>query len=491
MTLIHNPGNDSINENAILENTAQKAEAYFAKYKPYMESLEKNSLLSKVRPIREGDYACLGEQLQQWSDYRKWAENDGTFADLVAFPNLMFDVITLNYGQNPIGIMASMQTIENEQGIIYFKKVVSRSTSGNITSGQTLQSVQFGMPEVPQQFSGSNASNESFGTPNGVDTSFTYTVARLPVQPNSVRIAAVISAEAATAFDEDNGDGTGNILGAHIVPGSTINYTTGVLDIEFDVAPDDGAATTLTVSYHQNLEKQTNINTIDSTLSQLAVKANTYALRSDLGMFKNYAYRKVYGRQMEQEMVEDLLNQLNAEICGRYITLLAAAPAQTGIGTVSFDTTVPDGISEYAHRKSMQYKLLECERNLAALCGRGTISFIVAGRNICMYLASMDGFQLIYEGASVSGAHLYGTWKGVPIIRVPQDTTILDADTALPCYKGTGRFEAPGYYATFMPMVVTDMLPMQNPLVRQRAAATWAAIGLSVPQFVTKLVITA
>lgn len=74
--------------------------------------------------------------------------------------------------------------------------------------------------------------NEIVGTGNGAQTSFTHTMASVPLQPGTVQIAA--GAIAATD------DGNGNLTGTAVAAGSTVNYSSGAMTINFSAAVASG-----------------------------------------------------------------------------------------------------------------------------------------------------------------------------------------------------------------------------------------------------------
>jgi Phage tail tube protein len=80
---------------------------------------------------------------------------------------------------------------------------------------------------------------ESFGTGDGTLTSFSHTMANKPVQPATV----TISVGAVTATD----DGNGNLTGAGVSAGSTIDYLTGAATLNLTTAPAN--LTAITASY--------------------------------------------------------------------------------------------------------------------------------------------------------------------------------------------------------------------------------------------------
>jgi hypothetical protein len=83
--------------------------------------------------------------------------------------------------------------------------------------------------------------NESIATANGTTATFTHTVAHLYPIPGTVSVTA----GSVTGTD----DGNGNIIGAGIAAGSTINYVTGALSVTFTADPANGTAVTTSYTY--------------------------------------------------------------------------------------------------------------------------------------------------------------------------------------------------------------------------------------------------
>lgn len=86
---------------------------------------------------------------------------------------------------------------------------------------------------------GTEVTGESLGTPNGVLTTFSGTLANSPVGLGRFVVTYTIGATVYTATD----DGAGNIAGTHITSGS-ITYSTGAYSLTFSTAPDNGSALT-------------------------------------------------------------------------------------------------------------------------------------------------------------------------------------------------------------------------------------------------------
>jgi hypothetical protein len=79
-------------------------------------------------------------------------------------------------------------------------------------------------------------SSEAFGAGNGSLTSFSHSMASRPIQPGTV----AITVGAVTATD----DGAGNLAGAGVASGSTIDYLTGAATLNLAVAPANSAPIT-------------------------------------------------------------------------------------------------------------------------------------------------------------------------------------------------------------------------------------------------------
>jgi len=81
--------------------------------------------------------------------------------------------------------------------------------------------------------------------PDGSQTAFSLTCSNTPTKAGSFHIQYTIGTSVYDAYD----DGSGNISGANISSGS-VNYSTGVVDITFSTAPDNGS--TIPVAYQKN-----------------------------------------------------------------------------------------------------------------------------------------------------------------------------------------------------------------------------------------------
>lgn len=479
---------EDIQEKKITDKIQAKGERHWKKYREQLEQLE-SSPLAKVRPISSFDHYALGEQLETFEEMVAFNEAAGSISDLGTLPNIGLDVIGIGYGASPAAMVASIQPIDEETGTVWYKDVKAVDTAGNITAGDTIASSLAGQAVIPQNYASSQQS-EAVGTGNDVLLQFTDTLTYLPVRPNTVSVVTTVGVAGAGGTITAVDDGNGNMIGVGI-SGGTINYVTGIItNLTYVTEPTDGVD--LTATYQQDLEGATDIRELNYDLQSKSVTAHPYALKGVVGLFKKFSMQKRFGISGEEEIAMDLTNAINNEIFGKLLLGVNAAIAATGAG-VTWDAGVPTEISEYAHRKAMQFAHDEAEGDLVTRAGRGSVSFIIAGSTAARYYKSLDGFVKLYDGNGISGAHLYGTYDGIPVIRVPLTAANggMDPKVAYMGFKGNSPFEAAVTIAPFMPLTVTGMLPLgPNPLTSQRAAAMMTGVEVLVPNFLTKLTLT-
>ena len=463
----------AMDEAVVIDKVERDAERYFRKYRPFVEQLENNLLLKRFKPITAWDVRALGKMLENVDDMVKMCENAGTVADLGPLPRIAKDVVTIMYGTSPLPLISSVQPMDEEIGLVYYKQVMAISSGGNLHSGDIIVS-PLGDYKTPQGYANAEVT-ETVGTGNGTVTTFTATTTYHPVRPGTVSITA----GGATAVDSNY---DGNLIGQGV--SGTINYQTGAVSLTFATAPASGI--TVAITYWGNVEDiNLGVKEINYELTAQQIRAKIYALKGMTGLFKNWQLQKRFGVSAEEELASDLVNAVNAEILGNMITKMNAKLP----GTATWDATVPTNTSYFEHKQSFKDTLSYAESQMVANAKRGVISFILAGTKVASVIRTLFGWEQIYDGKGMFTAHLFGQLDGIPVIRVV-DANILPPTSAIIGYKGVSEFEAPAVYAPYMPVTVTSVLPTINPLVTQRAVASWAGVEVLVNNFLYGVNIT-
>lgn len=461
----------------LLENKLQvQAEKFHETYRPQMDALEK-SLLAKVRPngrLQVGDYYMLGKQLEQFDDYKRVCEEEGNLNLLGKIPQIAYDVITAVAGVSIIPIVAAVQPVDEERGTVYFKTIRGATTKGNVTKDQVLVDPRKNIT-TPTGYSSNFVTGETACTALGATVDYTFTLDNLPVRSETVKLT--VESDANTyAID----DGRGNIVGKGL--SGIINYDTGVCTVKFAVQPTIGKL--VYAEYQVNPERSTDLTQIDTFFDSKAITARIYALKGTIGLLQSYGMRKRFGLVAEDELSKDLVSEINREIGGDIIRVLAT----TAVGNTNFDKTPPPNVSYFEHKQTFKDSMADAESVLIGNAGRGTISMMVAGRKAAAIISTLPGWTKLTDGTTL-GTHVFGTLDGIVVVRTTEDA-LLAPEKVLVCWKGLSPFEAPVVYAPYMPLVVTSTLPVApNPLQQMKAAAVWAGIDSLCPNFVTSLTV--
>ncbi len=114
-----------------ITNSDVLAEQYFEKYRESVEFLETNSPTVKAGgSLSSHEIAALGQQLDQWENYRRSVEESGKLSDLGQLPSVAADIITVSNVKSILPLIASTQPIQEEHNVVYYKQVKAGAGMG-------------------------------------------------------------------------------------------------------------------------------------------------------------------------------------------------------------------------------------------------------------------------------------------------------------------------------------------------------------------------
>jgi hypothetical protein len=488
------------------EEAAEQAAARYdspkSKYHKYMKALE-NSPLNKVRPhgVTAIDKATLGKQLEQWDTYVKLVEDDGNIASLGTYPNVALDALTVTFGASPINVIASVQPIEEVQGLVYFRNFVAQNTRGNVTAGQNILSSLQAPDVFPQGYASDTVMSTTFindSSPSGA----TYSNVALagsadfgsPINPQTIVLSGTVTFSAGIcAFAGISPNPSTGAFSQVVEAGSSgtyhsvrgvVNFSNGQVTLTFDATPTN----TVMVAKYQTIEEDnTDLQKAILVLQSKQVLARFFSLKSTIGLAETYMLRKRFGISAEEEIARDLTVSINNEIVNTAVNLISSNIPSANT-TVSWTRQPESGVSYFEHQQTLRNAMVDASAQIVASAGRGAVNCWIVGREAAAILEVLPGFNKLFDDLTF-GPHIYGSYMGTTVVRVPY-SSVLDDNTMLGICKGQNPFEAPIVFAPYMPLVVTNTLPMAyNPLQQQRAAAVWAAIDTLVPSLSTQLTI--
>ena len=470
-------------QNYLEAKNSQLVEWMKKNHKDQIKALE-NSPLAETRSITENDIANLAIQYRNFELYKSMAESNGSLGNLGQLPKVALSVVTATMGASILPMISSVQPIEEQRGIIYFRQIVSRNTRGSQTAGDVVVDPRTGSVTPSGYASNELLAEEAVASTVDAQLQYTFTLANAPILPQFLKITTDI---AASQIAVDQGAISANknigILYGNGISGQ-VDYTTGEVTIDFSANP--GVGQKVFASYQQDLERGEDLQAISSFMDSKDIQAKVYALKQSQGMLQSFTLQKRFGQSMQEQLASDLVMEVNREVGGDAVRQLDA----NAQGVTTFSRTAQSGVSFAEHKLEYKDKLYEAENVMLSNAGRGAISTLVVGRKHAAFLRGLPGFELLNDGNTL-GSHLFGRLDGITIIRVPE-TALLGEDRGIGLYKGQNPYEAAVVYSPFMPMAVTDMLPEgKNPLAGMRGAAQMSGVDVVVPQYATNINLTA
>lgn len=476
-------------EKFLFEKFEKGASNYARKYEKYVEKFATDSPLSKVRKVSNADIIGLCEQLDAFSEYKQYVNENGGVNDLGRLPDIAYDVITASYGSSIVPLLCSTQPLEDERGTIFYKEtVISKNAKGqnvfqNGSSALNLQDVlssgQGGSNIVyPYGLAGNEVNFTSPALTNGGTDVVNVGVA---LRKFSVKIE-VYTGTTLVARLVDDGEG-GLLSNSKDIAGNGtphINYSTGAIGLANDFS--SGTNTVVVKALSVEAEETGEISTITTVTKSTEIFAEIFTLATETSLFKNFSMKKRFGGKLsEEDLIQDLTNEMTAEISNtvvkRMLTSLGNTPA------VTWDAVPPSGnYSVSEHNLELKDKLMELDADVYAKLKRGNINILVAGIKASAKLGRLPNFAP--SNISVHGSHVFGTLDNMLVIRSP----IVPTDRIIGISKGNGVLESPVVYAPYMPLFVTSTMPSNsNPLMKMHVAGVWAGVKVVLPNSMSLL----
>lgn len=517
---------------SIEEMSTQKfnrlVESYEARYGKQFESLAKSPSFKGT--LSKNDEYNLGQQLDNYKKYESYVAENSSASSLGVLPRVALDLISATYALSIAPQLASVQTLDEAQGLIYFKKT--------FTHGYPL-TAQNGLPALPEdRWMDADGKFEGDKTFNGAWKKFLDTRSRPATGADDKLEADTLTAKNfdATTFNALKGwqssptaymserqfviaadgkarikYGVGNLRWNTPINVRLVNKDGKIEDIVgitagpgqlptfygqvAVTAAQDGGDIVLTipsgyqggVAYDVDFEKAPDVPAIEYSLDSKVVSAEIIGLKEMLGTFKSFQFNKRFGKAASDEILADLTGHMAMAESEK--VLAAYVRCANNWKAITWNLNKPTGISEYEHRQSFLYAIQAASAAIGSRAGKGRANKLVAGYVACQYIASLPGFRLAPQ-TNLVGPHVYGTLEndGITVIR---SNTIVAPNEVICAYSSDNSpFEAPVVCATYMPVFLTDTMPVaENPFQTQRAIASWKAIEPVVAEFVQRIVI--
>ena len=503
-------------------------ESYEARYGKQFESLAKSPSFKGT--LSKNDEYNLGQQLDNYKKYESYVAENSSASSLGVLPRVALDLISATYALSIAPQLASVQTLDEAQGLIYFKKT--------FTHGYPL-TAQNGLPALPEdRWMDAEGKFEGDKTFNGAWKKFLDTRSRPATGADDKLEADTLTSKnfdaitfnalkgwqsSPTAYMSErqfviaaDGEarikyGVGNLRWNTPINVRLVNKDGKIEDIVgitagpgqlptfygqvAVTAAQDGGDIVLTIPsgyqggvvYDVDFEKAPDVPAIEYSLDSKVVSAEIIGLKEMLGTFKSFQFNKRFGKAASDEVLADLTGHMAMAESEK--VLAAYVRCANNWKAITWNLNKPTGISEFEHRQSFLYAIQAASAAIGSRAGKGHANKLVAGYVACQYIASLPGFRLAPQ-TNLVGPHVYGTLENEGITVIRSNTIVAPNEVICAYSSDNSPFEAPAVCATYMPVFLTDTMPVaENPFQTQRAIASWKAIEPVVAEFVQRIVI--
>lgn len=368
--------------------------------------------------------------------------------------------------------LVSVQPMSGPVGLAFYYDVIYGSNKGAITAGTTMFDSRTG-PYGDESYSGDQVVNE---TCTIASNNVAHTAAYTPIRPGTVTVVFTSSvAGSVTASDDGNG---GFIFSPSYTATATIDYATGAIAI-------DHASETISagkVTYRYDSEGSDLIGQVDIQLTSVPITAVPHKLRSRITWEALMQMEAVNGMSAAQEVATAMTEGLKHGIDRKIINDLYNS---AGAGSVTWDRTVPFGVSWTEHKQSLVDAFSAANNLVFKATKRGNTNWVVAGVGVCDVIETLPNFVPAVSLSEINpntGVQFIGTLAGR--WRVYKDP-FLQTNKWVQGYKGSRPTDAGYAYCPWVPVFMSPEIMLDDMIRRQAMASLYGSKVLNSKFYVT------
>ena len=389
--------------------------------------------------------------------------------DKVAFPTIR--AVYPNLIANEI---VSVQPMSGPVGLAFYFDVVYGSDKGSISAGTSLFDSRTG-PDGAESYIQDSVVGESFASGGAL--------AYGPVRPGTVTIKCTHDSAGALTFADDGNGGLQQVAGSTTaMTTEVINYATGVTTL----VPGSGSVSGLSATYRYDAEGSESLPQVDIQLTSVPITAAASKLRSRISWEAMMQMQAVNGMSAAQEVATSMTEALKHGIDRKVINDLTN---NAGAGSVTWDRTVPFGVSWTEHKQSFVDACSAANNLVFAATKRGNTNWMVAGVSVCDVIETLPNFVPSTNLADMnpnSGVQFVGTLAGR--WRVYKDP-FMQTNKWVQGYKGARATDAGYAYCPWIPIYSSPETILDDLVRRQAFATMYGSKMLNSNMFVTGQII--
>lgn len=352
--------------------------------------------------------------------------------------------------------LASVQPMLGPVSLVFYMKFLYGLTKGSSVAGQDI------IENPNSTYASEEVDEELVATGDGSTTTLgSGTLQYTPVKPGTLVLTTLISGADAEITD----DGNGSLIGDIGAGTNTINYSTGVVAVDWSAAPDAGAA--INAAYEYSAEASDTIPSVDMQLTSSPVVAKTRKLRTRWSLEAAQDLRNLHGLEAEVEQVAAVSNELKFEIDREIITGMNGI-AQNSV--TAFDKSPDTGISFTEHKLSFIDKLIEASNAIFNSTQRALGTWVICGINVASLIESLPGFVPMPRPKGTRAVYKSGVLNGQwEIWKDPNFAT----NSFLMGYQGDSMWEVGYIFAPYILAFTTATIMLDDFVGRKGMASRY------------------
>ena len=281
---------------------------------------------------------------------------------------------------------------------------------------------------------------QNYASSEHKETIFTGDGATAIVPTHTLSITPVKLYHVAILVDGEkiaNDDGEGGFVSSSFASG-TVNYTTGDVDITFNVAPASGAV--VEAVWNFDMENSTTFDAqIGRTKIQVSKKRFDVQLHPLGYSFTDLAEITLTTAGVITSMSEEMIKVIGEEHAMRMDYQAFNKAKQLALGnpitTFNTDYAAAGSDNDYNHAQTIVSPIANMQETIYDDIKRGELNIGIAGGKALTYLKKHDKFVSDRTQPRVAGSYLAGYLDDIAIYRTPSDVGTVDTNEIMFTHK--------------------------------------------------------
>lgn len=347
--------------------------------------------LDGKNPVRDGYTRKVMAMLfeNQMTDMRRQMAEDTLAQNAGSYTKYIFPVLRRVFPNLIANEIVSVQPMTAPVGAVFFFEYKYGKSKGKVVAGQNF------IQNFDRDYTSEKVTEEQIGVPDGVNFGGAGAALSIILQYSPVRPLDTSAGFSVVLQDVDSDgtvvqtatdNGSGGFTGA--VTAGSINYATGqVTGFKFTAAPTAGAGRKIIATYFYDSEGNRQVPDSYLDISFDTIRATTRKMKARWSAEASDDLRSLHGIDAETELVSGISQEIALELDRDILDQLFAASSGT---TSTFDFTVPAGVAEIEHIRSVHTRMSAVSYLIHKKTLRSPANWFVCGPEVSAKLVQLQ-----------------------------------------------------------------------------------------------------